>query len=76
MENDAVLLYVTLNQNKNIIERLLNNTNNKNIENKLLNLYKDYINLEKEIKNYIEKDFDLDISNQYLRYKTEIDLLN
>ena len=76
MSDSYIMLYVSINYNKHIIEKLLKNVDNKVVVNKLVILYKDYIFISNELKKYIDDNFENNLENVYLRYKTEIELLN
>lgn len=76
MSDSYIMLYVSINYNKHIIEKLLKNVDNKVVVNKLVMLYKDYVFISNELKKYIDDNFENNLENVYLRYKTEIELLN
>ena len=76
MSDSYIMLYVSINYNKHIIEKLLKNVDNKVVVNKLVVLYKDYVFISNELKKYIDDNFENNLENVYLRYKTEIELLN
>lgn len=76
MSDSYIMLYVSINYNKHIIEKLLKNVDNKVVVNKLVVLYKDYVFISNELKKYIDDNFENNLENVYQRYKTEIELLN
>ena len=76
MSDSYIMLYVSINYNKHIIKKLLKNVDNKVVVNKLVMFYQDYVFISNELKKYIDDNFENNLENVYLRYKTEIELLN